>query len=123
MEFRLILLSLAAIGSVAHAEPSTMDLKVCSDVYENCTKQQASGKVKASCLTYEKENSEIMKYLKMVKDGHIKVSIGPDSSSWDLSLFSCSIKHDMFKTGEEMANAPDNAFKSGVNEYKYTVEE
>ncbi|MGU5595901.1 hypothetical protein ACV1C6_21565 [Aeromonas sanarellii] len=123
MKSRLVLLSLIAIGSVANAEPSLMDLKVCNSVYKSCTQQQASGKVKASCLAYEKENPEIMKYIKMINDGLIKVSLNPESSSWELALYGCYSSYDMFKFREKMASAPDNAFKSGVNEEKYTVEE
>ncbi|WP_439829590.1 hypothetical protein [Aeromonas caviae] len=123
MKSRLVLLSLIAIGSVANAEPSLMDLKVCNSVYKSCTQQQAAGKVKASCLAYEKENPEIMKYMKMIDDGLIKVKLSPESTSWELALYGCNLGYGMFKSGEEMAIAPDNAFKSGVNEFKYTVEE
>lgn len=105
----------------AFAEPSVTELRVCEAVYKACTEQQQSGKVKSSCLSYENENPEVMKYLKMINDGLLTLTIGIQSTPWELALFGCNLQHGQFKTFEKLADAPDSAFKSGVNDNKYII--
>lgn len=83
----------------AFAEPSVTELRVCEAVYKACTEQQQSGKVKSSCLSYENENPEVMKYLKMINDGLLTLTIGIQSTPWELALFGCNLQHQ----GESMS--------------------
>lgn len=76
---------------------------------------------KSSCLSYENENPEVMKYLKMINDGLLTLTIGIQSTPWELALFGCNLQHGQFKTFEKLADAPDSAFKSGVNDNKYII--
>ena len=123
MKSRLVLFVIAVSSQSAFAEPSQSDFELCNTIYKNCTEQQSSGKVKASCVSYEKDNPEIMKYLKMVDDGLIKAKLDINSSPLELALASCKIQYGVFKSNEMLSDMSDDSFKSGVNEYKYIVED
>ncbi|MGE6114242.1 hypothetical protein ACLHZ0_21010 [Aeromonas salmonicida] len=123
MRFKLVLLVLAVSSQPVLSEPSQTDLEICKTVYKNCTDQQKAGKVNASCLSYEKDNPEIIKYLKMVDDGLLKAKLDVNSSPWELALASCNLQYGIFKSNEMLSGIPDSSFKSGVNEFKYIIEE
>ncbi|WP_288212562.1 hypothetical protein [uncultured Aeromonas sp.] len=120
MKLKSVLLVLVASGQFAYAVPSEEDFRLCVTVYGNCIKQQKSGIVKSSCLSYESDNPEVMKYLKLQQDG--LTDTDPNyTTELELAVTQCAMQHQIFKGVELQASMPDSYFKSGVNKYKYKV--
>lgn len=122
MKLILVLLVLTIVTKFAYAVPSENDFKICMIVYSKCIEQQQLKKVRKVCVQFEDNFPEVISYLNLYDNGLIEPN-KIENKKLELVISKCSMQRTIFKANEQLSSVSNSSFKSGVNPYKYIIEE